>query len=112
MVALLFYTGDTIALLALMIMGSKFGVAVAFNTVYVGTDALFPISVIGTAFGVCNIPARIFTIAAPEVAEMKPTSIAKYAFIIFISLALITNIFFVEKKAEEKKEATSEMKRI
>ena len=108
MIALLCYQGNEIALLAIFIMGSKFGVAVAFNTVYVGTDALFPISIVATAFGVCNIPSRIFTIAAPEVAELKPTSIAKYAFILMISIALVTNWLFIEKRSDESNDKKKE----
>ena len=43
---------------------------------YVGTYSLFPLDIVGTSFGICNILARTSTIFAPFVTEMKPDKIS------------------------------------
>ena len=41
-----------------------------FAICYVATASMFPTLFSASAFGICNITARIFTIFAPQVAEM------------------------------------------
>lgn len=72
--------GDSQFLLSLFILGSIGGVSCAFNICYLGTHTLFPVSIVATAFGVCNCAARVFTIAAPYVAEL-PVTTSQYAFL-------------------------------
>ena len=122
MIALLIYQGDSQPLLATFIMGSKFGIASAFNLIYLGNDHLFPITVVATAFGITNVPSRIATLAAPLVAELKPESIAKWAFIVSVSVALLTAVFIIDTKSSnrpkkdeteliiEKRQSSSEIK--
>ena len=50
---------------------SKFGIACAFNTSYLTTPMVFPVILTSTAFGVCNVVARLVTVGAPIVAEFK-----------------------------------------
>ena len=68
-------------LISLFILGSIGGVSCAFNICYLGTHTLFPVSIVATAFGVCNCAARVFTIAAPYVAELPPVTTSQYTFL-------------------------------
>ena len=72
MLALIFYSGQSQFLLGLFIIGSKYGISQAFNLAYFGNSYLFPITTVATAFAICNVPARIMTIFAPYVGELKP----------------------------------------
>ena len=76
MLSLLLTTTDNEILLFIFIMGGNFGVNCAFNLVFIGTYYLFPTSIVATAFGICNIFARVATIFSPYVAEIKPDSIS------------------------------------
>lgn len=53
-----------------MILGTKFGVSSAFNIVYLANARLFPPILSSTAYGICNLFARVATIMAPELAEV------------------------------------------
>lgn len=50
---------------------ARFGISAAFVTIYIVTSDYFPDAVTGTVFGFCNLFARIFTIFAPSIAEIK-----------------------------------------
>ena len=52
-------------LLAILIIGSKFGISANFNMAYVGNQILFPISVVASSYGVCNFFSRCATILSP-----------------------------------------------
>jgi len=58
------------ALIAVFILFAKFGIALDFNLCYLATPTMFPIALTTTAFGICNIFARIATIMSPLIAEL------------------------------------------
>jgi hypothetical protein len=49
---------------------TKLGCAASFNLVYISNVALFPVEILSTTFGVCNVFARIGAMAAPLAAEL------------------------------------------
>ena len=57
------------SLMGVFVLLSKFGVSFAFNNSYLGTPRMFPVSLCGTAFGLCNVVARFSTVLSPIVAE-------------------------------------------
>jgi hypothetical protein len=79
-------------LISLFILGSIGGVSCAFNICYLGTHTLFPVSIVATAFGVCNCAARVFTIAAPYVAELPPVTTSQYTFLGVVLAAFASSI--------------------
>lgn len=87
--ALILVDPESQFLLCLFILGSKFGVSQAFNVAYVGNVQIFPVSVVATSYGCCNICARICTIMAPYVAELKPEYKSEWLFVIICIMALI-----------------------
>ena len=84
--------GDQQLLLSLLILGSKFGVSACFNLAYVGNQFLFPISIVATSYGICNVFSRFATIAAPGIAEIKPESISEWVFVSVCVLAFVASL--------------------
>lgn len=89
MVALIFYQGHSNALFALFVIGSKFGIASAFNVAYCANNLVFPVSIVVTTYGICNFIARVATMSAPYVAEMYPEWIPKMIFCIVVFVAFV-----------------------
>jgi MFS family permease len=54
-----------------LVFGTRFGISSAFNIVYLLTFQIFPTEFLSTAFGICNVLARLATIFAPMVAEIS-----------------------------------------
>jgi len=88
-------------MICLFILGAKFGVSSSFNIVYIGTYDLFPISIVGTCYGICNIFARIACIVAPLFAELKPEEIAEWIFCVLIMIAFCFTFILVLPKDME-----------
>ena len=55
----------------LQILIAKFGIASAFNIIYLAHDGLFPVMFAASSFGYCNFFARTFTIASPLLARIE-----------------------------------------
>ena len=55
----------------LFILLTKFGIASAFNIVYVSHNDVFPVLFAATALGFCNFVTRIFTGISPILAQME-----------------------------------------
>ena len=87
MLCLIHTTTSSVAVPALFVLGSKFGISQALNLAYIGNILLFPTSFVATSFGICNIFARITTIFAPYLAELKPTLISQWTFVLITVLA-------------------------
>ena len=58
------------ALIAVFILFAKFGISFTFNLSYLAPPQMFPTALCTTAFGICNIFARISTILSPLIAEL------------------------------------------
>jgi hypothetical protein len=84
------------ALVPIMILGAKFGVSSTFNIAYLAMPLLFPAIFCSTAFGVCNIFARIATVIAPELAEV-PKPLPMLIFTIIAVAALVSSLFIIVK---------------
>lgn len=74
------------------LLSSKFGVASAFCLSYVANQKLFPVSVLATSIGICNIFARLVTISSSFVAELKPEILPMSLFVVFSLLALVATL--------------------
>ena len=57
------------ALIAVFVLFAKFGISFAFNISYLSTPQMFPTALCATAYGICNLFARLSTVIAPELAE-------------------------------------------
>jgi len=57
---------------SILIIISKAGVSAVFVIAFTGNYSLFPPSIAGSAFGICNFTARTITIVCPFIAELTP----------------------------------------
>ena len=55
----------------ILVLVSKFGIACAFNIIYVSHSSVFPIAFAATALGFCNFFARIFSATSPVLAQIE-----------------------------------------
>ena len=68
---LLTFMFDKDKIMPVFVLLSKFGIACAFNTAYLTTPMVFPVILTSTAFGICNVVARLATVASPMIAELN-----------------------------------------
>ena len=68
---LLLYFDTYENLVPLMVLFAKFGMAITLTLCYFGNSHIFPPIFCGTAFGICNIFAKLGTIFAPLIAEIE-----------------------------------------
>lgn len=102
MLCLIITSTDEEGWLSLFILGSKFGISAAFVVAYCGNYYLFPVSIVATTMGICQIGARISTIFAPYVAEIPPNSFSQWIFCIVISTAFLASLAIVDEKRLKK----------
>ena len=62
--------------LSMFIMCCKFGISCAKSTAHLANYQIFPVGIVATVFGICNIVSRISTIFASFIGELKPDSIS------------------------------------
>jgi hypothetical protein len=55
-----------------MVSLGKGGVKITFDICYLANSTIFPAIFAGTAFGLCNIGAKVATILSPMLAEIDP----------------------------------------
>jgi hypothetical protein len=85
-------------IIAGIVLFTKFGASVAMCTCYLSTPFLFPITLCGTAFGICNLVGRTMALSASIIVELK-TPIPMY---IFTSISIISVLvsFLLQTKIE------------
>jgi hypothetical protein len=88
--------------LSIFVMGSKFGISSAFNIAFLGNKLLFPTSIVATSFGICNTVARLITIFAPYVAELKPEAISLWTFLSVSGMALFASLCIIAPQERSK----------
>jgi hypothetical protein len=84
-------------LIPLMILGAKFGISSTFNIAYLSNIMLYPPILATTAFGICNLFARVATIVAPELAEI-PNPVPMGVFSGLCILAIVSSVLLIKKK--------------
>lgn len=84
-----------------MVLGAKFGISANFCLAYVGNSFLFPAIYSATAFGICNVFARVTTILSPIVAETPPP-VPMTLFTIMAALAAVMSMFIRTKQPKIK----------
>jgi hypothetical protein len=71
-ILLLSLGNSNVDLIPVFILLAKSGVSATFNICYLANAQIFPAIFAGTAFGICNIGAKLATILAPLMAEIDP----------------------------------------
>jgi len=84
-ISLLLFSKAHPSVTPIMLLLAKGGVKMTFNIVYLANSQIFPAIFAGTAFGICNIGAKLATIFSPYMAEVEPP----LPMIIFTVLAIM-----------------------
>ncbi len=64
----------------ILVLTARLGVKVALDLCYLANSTIFPAIFAGTAFGLCNLGAKVFTILSPLLAETeKPLPMIVYS---------------------------------
>lgn len=71
-----------------MISLGRGGVKISFDVCYLANSTIFPAIFAGTAFGLCNIGAKVATILSPMLAEVEPPT----PMIVFSIIALLASV--------------------
>ena len=104
MLGLIFYLGDENIVFSICVLGSKFGVSLVFNVAFLANYNLFPVIILTTTFGICNVFSRFLTVVAPYIAELKPEEISQIIFCVVIAASLTASMFIIDprRKANQK----------
>ena len=82
-----------------LILLAKFGIACAFNVVYVGHTSMFPTAFASTSLGFCNVIARVFSATSPLLSSLdEPIPMG-----LFTSISCLTMILCLFLQVGKKK---------
>ena len=98
MLGLIFVKTENQFWLSLFVLGSKFGISLAFGLVYLANAFMFPVSIVASTYGICGVFARIVTIFSPYVAEIKPEVIPEWFFVAFTGVAMVVSFRIRDSK--------------
>ena len=79
-------------------LSSKFFVEASFCLVFYVNPEVFPPLFVPFSFSICGFAARVVTIAAPQVAEIKPKQIPIIIFLVLASISTASAIFLRKSK--------------
>eukprot|EP00347_Sterkiella_histriomuscorum_P017063 403350803 len=97
---IIFY--DQVHLIPVFILLARFGVGSTFNICYLANSQMFPTIFSGTAFGICNIFAKLATIISPMLAEVE-RPVPMTVFTILSGLAGFLALFLIKDDSKEVK---------
>jgi hypothetical protein len=83
-----------------MVSFAKGGIKISFDVCYLANSTLFPAIFSGTAFGICNIGAKVATILSPMIAEVN-APIPMTVFSVMAGAALILSTLFQTEKMKK-----------
>ena len=86
-------------LVPIMLSFARGGVKVTFDICYLANSTIFPAIFAGTAFGICNIGAKVATILSPMLAEVPPPT----PMLVFSTVATLAVFLSLLIKQHQKK---------
>jgi hypothetical protein len=87
-ISLITWADSVKALIPVIVLITRSGIKATFDSCYLANSTIFPAIFAGTAFGICNIGAKVTTIFSPLTAEV-PNPIPMIIFSGLSGLALI-----------------------
>mmetsp|Transcript_12965 Transcript_12965/g.17466 ORF Transcript_12965/g.17466 Transcript_12965/m.17466 type:complete len:218 (+) Transcript_12965:944-1597(+) len=88
-------------LASVFIMMTKFGVSMGWVAACMCLIELFPASLVATAFGLCNVAAKLVCMVAPIVAEVKPPTPMMIVAVITAFAGLLSQKFKLQNQLKE-----------
>jgi len=93
-----------------VVLMTRSGIKASFDSCYLANSTIFPAIFAGTAFGICNIGAKMVTIFSPLTAEVKdPIPMIIFAILASIA-AVLASMITVEPKAKVNEKSTIKQK--
>lgn len=94
----------------IVVLMTRSGAKATFDACYLANATIFPAIFAGTAFGICNLGAKIITIFSPLTAEVKdPVPMIIFATLSVIA-AVLASLITVEPKAKVNEKSTIKQK--
>ena len=94
-------SGLNVALTSTIVLLTRSGIKCTFDSCYLANSTIFPAIFAGTAFGFCNLGAKVVTIFSAPMAEVKPP-VPMIIFACLSSVALVAALMIQEPPKEEK----------
>lgn len=103
-ISLMTWVDSVEALIPVVVLLTRSGVKATFDSCYLANSTIFPAIFAGTAFGICNIGAKVVTIFSPLTAEVKPPMPMVIFSILAAIGAILSSMLIVDHKGDKKKE--------
>ena len=89
-------------LIPIVVLLTRSGMKCTFDSCYLANSTIFPAIFAGTAFGLCNIGAKIVTIFSPLTAEVKdPIPMVIFSSLSIIGVILSSQLQVVHDKSKK-----------
>jgi len=92
-----------IGIMSVLVLFTRSGIKCTFDSCYLANSTIFPAIFAGTAFGICNIGAKLVTIFSPVMAEITPPT-PMIIFCGFASVALVAALMIQQPPKEINKQ--------
>ena len=100
--------GLGITIMSILVLFTRSGIKCTFDSCYLANSTIFPAIFAGTAFGLCNIGAKLVTIFSPVMAEITPpTPMIIFSCLAALGLVAALNIIPPPKSANPANEFRS-----
>ena len=90
------FNSDNPVMISLFVGISKFGISAAFNMIYICFMELIPTIFTATVFGYSNTAARVVTILAPQIAEVKGV-LPQIINLVLAGVGALSSFFIIQK---------------
>lgn len=97
-ISLITWVDSVKAVVPLVVLITRSGIKCTFDSCYLANSTIFPAIFAGTAFGICNIGAKVVTIFSPLTAEVK----APVPMIIFSCLSAVALVLSSQLRVDHK----------
>jgi len=92
---LLLFFFNNLTMIPILIILSRVGITMSFNTVYISNSRLFPTKFLASTYGIANLISHLLAVLAPIVAEV-PNPYPMLLFCILIGVAMFASLFLKE----------------
>ncbi|TNV73193.1 hypothetical protein FGO68_gene463 [Halteria grandinella] len=98
--SLVIFSATLPGIVPVMVLFAKGGVKMTFNICYFANSQIFPAIFAGTAFGICNLGAKIATIFSPYMAEIDPPLPMIIFTVLAVSCAMVSLLIRTEPEQQ------------
>lgn len=102
-ISLITWADNVAALIPVVVLITRSGIKCTFDSCYLANSTIFPAIFAGTAFGFCNMGAKIVTIFSPLTAEVqKPFPMIIFSCLATVAIVASSQLQVVHKVSKSK----------